>query len=163
MNRLLSLISLLCVGFANGFTSMVMKAQTQTQLQVSRRNAMKNGATFLGAIALLGAPKNSMATSLETNNPIPDNEYVPSQQARSDKIDINSAFVGDYKQLRGFFPHAAGMIASNGPYDKVSDIYKIPGITENDKKLFKEFESEFTALPAMFRQFNERINARVST
>jgi hypothetical protein len=31
-----------------------------------------------------------------------------SQQVPRDKLDINSAFVGDYKQLRGMFPHAAG-------------------------------------------------------
>jgi len=55
------------------------------------------------------------------------------------------------------------MIASNGPYNKVSDIYNIPGITENDKKLFKQYEKELIALPAMYRQFNERINGRVST
>lgn len=30
------------------------------------------------------------------------------QQAPRDKLDVNSAFVGDYKQLRGMYPHAAG-------------------------------------------------------
>lgn len=69
---------------------------------------------------------------------------------------------GDYKVLPGFFPHAAGQIASNGPYEKVSDIYKIKGLTPNDKALFKKYESAFTVNPPG-RAFDERINARVST
>jgi hypothetical protein len=58
--------------------------------------------------------------------------------------------------------HAAGKIASNGPYAKVSDIYKISGLTDNDKKLFKKYEKELSCNPPG-RVFNERINARVST
>lgn len=69
---------------------------------------------------------------------------------------------GDYKYLPGMFPHAAGKLASNGPYMKVSDIYKIPGLTDNDKQLFKKYEKFFTANPPG-RAFDERINARVST
>lgn len=61
------------------------------------------------------------------------------------------------------YPTAAGKIASNGPYNTVQDLYKIPGLTENDKKLFKKYEKEFTCLPASARTFNERINSRVST
>jgi photosystem II PsbU protein len=60
------------------------------------------------------------------------------------------------------FPHAAGKIASNGPYVSVKDIYKIEGLTENDKKLFKKYENEFTANPPG-RTFNERVNSRFST
>lgn len=90
------------------------------------------------------------------------------------------------------FPHAAGKIASNGPYEKVilstiqsffyfillssigiltqsscvskqvSDIYSIPGLTKNDKTLFKMYEDQFTVNPPG-RAFKERINARVST
>jgi len=69
---------------------------------------------------------------------------------------------GDYKVLPGFFPHAAGKIASNGPYNSVQDIYKIEGLTANDKKLFKKYERAFTVNPPG-RQTDERINARVST
>lgn len=69
---------------------------------------------------------------------------------------------GDYKQLPGMFPHAAGKIASHGPYKKVQDIYKIPDLTSNDIALFKKYESEFAVNPPG-RTFYERINARVST
>lgn len=61
----------------------------------------------------------------------------------------------DYKQFPGFYPHAAGMIASHGPYNTVSDIYKIPGITANDKAIFKKYEKELTVLPPG-RMFKER-------
>ena len=54
------------------------------------------------------------------------------------------------------------MIASHGPYAKVSDIYKIEGLTENDIKLFKKYEKEFIVNPPG-RAFDERINAREST
>lgn len=60
------------------------------------------------------------------------------------------------------YPHAAGQIASHGPYRNVKDIYAIPTVNENDKKMFKKYESEFTVNPPG-RTFNERINARVST
>jgi photosystem II PsbU protein len=69
---------------------------------------------------------------------------------------------GDYKVLPGMFPHAAGKIASNGPYNSVKDIYKIDGLTDNDKKLFKKYESAFTVNPPG-RTFKERINSRFST
>jgi photosystem II PsbU protein len=69
---------------------------------------------------------------------------------------------GDYKQFPGMFPHAAGLIASHGPYTSVKEIYKIDGITDNDKKLFKKYENEFTANPPG-RSFSERINSRFST
>ena len=49
------------------------------------------------------------------------------------------------------FPHAAGKIASNGPYGSVKDIYKIPGLTENDKKVFKMYEKDLTANKAQVR------------
>lgn len=68
----------------------------------------------------------------------------------------------DYKQLPGFYPHAAGKIASNGPYSSVKDIYNIPGITDNDKTMFKKYEKQLTVLPPG-RMFKERINQRQST
>ena len=62
----------------------------------------------------------------------------------------------------GMYPHAAGLIASHGPYETVKDIYKIKGVTANDKAMFKKYENEFTVNPPG-RMFDERINERVST
>lgn len=86
----------------------------------------------------------------------------PAQMPTGDKVDLNSAFVGDYKYFQGMYPHAAGMIASHGPYKTVKDIYKIPNLTDNDKLLFQKYEKFFTVNPPG-RVFSERINARVST
>ena len=69
---------------------------------------------------------------------------------------------GDYMDFPGMYPHAAGMIASNGPYASVSEIYNIQGLTANDKKMFKKYEKNFT-VGAPSRATEERINARVST
>jgi photosystem II PsbU protein len=60
------------------------------------------------------------------------------------------------------YPHAAGKIASNGPYKKVGDIYKIRGLSSNDLQMFRLYESQFTVNPPG-RTFNERINSRFST
>ena len=78
------------------------------------------------------------------------------------KIDVNNALVTDYKQLPGMYPHAAGQIASHGPYRSVDELFKLATATDSDKKLFKKYKSELCALPPG-RMFNERINARQST
>ena len=46
--------------------------------------------------------------------------------------------------LTWFIQYSAGKIASHGPYKKVKDIYKIPGLTDHDIALFKQYETEFT-------------------
>ena len=125
----------------------------------SRRKFFSEVVGFTGvASALITSPKPSFGISPF----LPDNEVVTSQLPRGDKIDVNGSFVDEYKKLRGMFPHAAGKIASNGPYTKVSDIYKIEGLTDNDIKMFKKYEKELIALPPG-RTFNERVNSRVST
>jgi hypothetical protein len=48
---------------------------------------------------------------------------------------INPFDQGDYKQLPGMFPHAAGQIASHGPYKSVKDVYKINSLTDEDRKV----------------------------
>ena len=95
-------------------------------------------------------------------NAISDYEMVQAQQVQPGKFDINAALVTDYKVLRGMYPHAAGQIASNGPYKKIDDIFHIPTATDNDKKLFKQYRAQLTVLPPG-RMFYERINARQST
>lgn len=122
---------------------------------------------LLGAAALLAPPSIALARGGEPRigaavNDLPDNEVPPSQLAMPGKIDVNNALVTDYKRLPGMYPHAAGLIASHGPYQSVRDLAKIPGANENDKRLFVKYASELVALPPG-RMFNERINARQST
>lgn len=128
---------------------------TRTKLNVSRRDAMLTGAALAG---ILNVPVESKAFSQQLD----DNLTEVTQLPTGGKLDLNSAYVGDYKQFRGMYPSAAGKIASNGPYSTVKDIYKIQGLKDSDVKLFKKYESNFTVNPPG-RAFTERINARVST
>ena len=68
----------------------------------------------------------------------------------------------EYKSFPGMYPHAAGLIASNGPYNTVKDIFKIKEANSNDIAMFKKYEKEFMVNPPG-RMFDERINERVST
>lgn len=75
----------------------------------------------------------------------------------------NYVVQGEYTSLPGMFPHAAGKIASHGPYKTVADIYKIPNLTDHDRQMFKKYEHLFAVNPPGRRTFDERLNARVST
>ena len=101
---------------------------------------------------LIGAEKNAIS----------DYEIVAAQQATGGRLDVNSALVTDYKRLRGMYPHAAGQIASHGPYASIAELNAIPTATAKDKALFKKYRDELVALPPG-RMFNERINGRQST
>lgn len=127
---------------------------------ISRRSVIVTGAGFiLGTLSAPG-PSHSRGTA----NPFFGEEinFEPSQQAKGDKIDINGAFVVDYKQFPGMYPSAAGKIASHGPYKKVDEIYSIPGVSDHDKMMFNKYKNELTVLPPG-RMFDERINQRQST
>ena len=132
-----------------------------TELAVSRRDVILTGLlTAAAPMAANAKQKRAMGASTTFFDDSLVNE--PAQQHTGDKLDINSAFVDEYKAFPGFFPHAAGQIASNGPYKSVKDIYKIDGLTENDKAVFKKYEGELSVNPPG-RAFDERLNARMST
>ena len=78
---------------------------------------------------------------------IPDNEVVDGQQATGGRLDLNSAYVTDYKVLRGLYPTIAGKIASHGPYKRVKDVYNMAGLTKEQGALFRKYEKEFTVNP----------------
>mmetsp|Transcript_12495 Transcript_12495/g.25953 ORF Transcript_12495/g.25953 Transcript_12495/m.25953 type:complete len:159 (-) Transcript_12495:280-756(-) len=138
---------------------------TPVRKEVKLSMATRRDVLLTGAAVLAGAATPAVAkqAGIGPDWGFIEDEVVPAQQAPSEKLDLNSAFVGDYKQFQGMFPTAAGKIASHGPYKQVSDIYKIEGLTDNDVKMFKKYQAKFTALPPHYRSFNERINARVST
>lgn len=144
---------------AMAFAPRPQTTKVQTKLDMTKRRDVL--ATGAGIVFALTRPK---AAAAGTANPFLEEEvnFEPSQMPSGDKIDINGAFVTDYKALPGFYPHAAGKIASNGPFEKVSDIYKIKGLTKNDIKVFKKYEKELAVLPPG-RMFDERLNQRQST
>jgi len=81
--------------------------------------------------------------------------------AEGGKLDVNSASVSDYKQLRGMYPGVAGKIASHGPYGSINDVYKLAEFTPAEAKTFKSNQQDFIVLPPG-RMFIERINQRQS-
>mmetsp|Transcript_35738 Transcript_35738/g.86483 ORF Transcript_35738/g.86483 Transcript_35738/m.86483 type:complete len:154 (+) Transcript_35738:136-597(+) len=148
---------LLCLlPLVSSFTTVQKIRPASSQLEAtSRRQTLE---ILTGAAAMGAFPQFANAFSQQLD----DYAFEPQQQATDGKFDLNSAFVGEYKVLRGMFPTAAGKIASHGPYKKVKDIYKIPGLTDHDIAMFKQYENEFSVhIPG--RSFYERINARVST
>jgi len=166
--KLLSVVILSMAAVSQAFVGPIIhpssiESKTSTELSanvLSRRSVLSVTSGFL--LGVHAAPKPSLARG--TANPAFEEEvnFEPSQQARGEKIDINNAFVVDYKQLPGMYPAAAGKIASHGPYQSVKDIYNIPGVTANDKAMFKKYQAELTVLPPG-RMFKERINQRQST
>mmetsp|Transcript_39198 Transcript_39198/g.73090 ORF Transcript_39198/g.73090 Transcript_39198/m.73090 type:complete len:183 (+) Transcript_39198:86-634(+) len=58
------------------------------------------------------------------------------------KVDINNASVKEYQQFKGLYPTGAAIISGSGPYRSVEDVYKLPGIADNDimKAIVKKYE-----------------------
>mmetsp|Transcript_351 Transcript_351/g.794 ORF Transcript_351/g.794 Transcript_351/m.794 type:complete len:151 (-) Transcript_351:349-801(-) len=76
----------------------------------------------------------------------------------SSKVDINNANVRVYLKMPGMYPAAAGKIVSNGPYNSVSDIFNIPGLSSKEKEVMKKYESRFVALKPSADYVIDRIN-----
>lgn len=102
---------------------------------VSRRAALTGAAA-----AALAAVAGSLPALAET-------EYanVPFLGG-SDIIDINNANVRAYAKYPGMYPTVAGLIATNGPFETVSDLYKIPGLTDLQIATLKKYEDKLVAL-----------------
>ena len=101
---------------------------TTTQLDMpsySRRDAIKQ--TLIGvstAAVIVSGPDYKSIVANAFSQQLDDYAYEPQQQATDGRWDLNSVFVGDYKAMPGMYPHAAGKIASNGPYKKVSQKFE---------------------------------------
>jgi len=151
------LVSALFLSSSMGFSPMKeTMSKTTVDIETSRREVFSTSVVSL--LGFLSLPSKSNAFSQQ----LPDDQVEESQLPTDGKIDVNNAFVGEYMQFRGMFPHAAGKIASNGPYKSISDIYKIKDLTQHDIQMFKKYQRELTVNPPG-RAFHERINARVST
>merc|ERR1711879_171207 len=102
------------------------------------------------------------ATAVALTGPLAANAMIDYEgvkyQGGSDIVDINNANVQAYRQFRGMYPTAAGLIAVNGPYKEVKDIYKIPGMPENVKEIIKKYEKQLIVLPYNEAYGIDRIN-----
>lgn len=63
-----------------------------------------------------------------------------------DQIDINNANVRAYLKYQGFYPGLAGLIVTNGPYKSVDEVFNIPEITADQKKVLEKYKSRLVAL-----------------
>jgi photosystem II PsbU protein len=72
---------------------------------------------------------------------------VPNKRPCTDsgqKIDLNNANLVAFTDCPGFYPNLARSIVSSGPYDKVEDVLKIPGLSKRQKALLKANLGTFT-------------------
>ena len=152
---LLPLLLLVCVSISSSATVTATATRLRKILTSSLIASMVVSTTISTSIH---AEEASIGPNLNT---IPSDEIVPSQLAPPNKVDINAATVDAYKKFPGMFPHAAGQIASHGPYSEVNDLFKINTATQADRALFLKYMKDFTALPPG-RMFGERLNARQS-
>jgi photosystem II PsbU protein len=126
-------------------------SSTTTTLNAERREFLSSAAAAVAAGVFLGVAAPGAA------NAIRDYENV-AYLGGSDKIDINNANVRAYLKLQGMYPSAGGKIASHGPYNSVSEIYNIPGLTGKEKDAMKKHESKFVALKPEADYVIDRIN-----
>ena len=109
------LVSLLAMT-AGAFAPMPQQKRVETALAMDRRTMLIAG---LSGLATLPAVTNAKPASTWFFDENIENVREASQMRTNGKLDLNSAFVGDYKEFVGMFPTAAGKIASNGPYSTV--------------------------------------------
>lgn len=96
----------------------------------------------------------SVAAAIYPHYPVPvlaaatspsDTEICPQFEQ---KIDLNNANIVAFQDCRGFYPTLATMIVKNGPYQKVEDVLKIPGLSDRQKALLKSQLKNFTVSEA---------------
>eukprot|EP01083_Nonionella_stella_P186430 682418_1 len=100
MIRLSHLSFILLVPKILSFAPVSTFARERTSLQVNRRGALLSVAFTVGAATPF--------TGLAFQQQLEDHLTEPTQLPNDCKLDLNSAFVGDYKKLRGMYPAAAG-------------------------------------------------------
>jgi photosystem II PsbU protein len=125
--------------------TMTLMATTETKKNtVERRAILANAAAAATALLWFGGAPPALAL----NNIPTDNEIVKEQRTVVNQLDVNNAPVADYMKYPGLYPTIAGKIASHGPYQNFSDVYKLSMLSKEEKAKIKFYEKEFTATPA---------------
>jgi photosystem II PsbU protein len=76
-----------------------------------------------------------------------------------DRIDLNNANIRSYLKLKGMYPGVASKIVSNKiPFKSIADVYNIPGLTDAEKAILKQYEDKFIVCEARPEYFIDRIN-----
>lgn len=131
---------------AAAFQSSKAAFRLNTELNADGRRA------FIGAAAAA-----AVAAVPLTANAMRDYENV-GLLGGAEQVDINNANVRVYLKMPGMYPSAAGKIVSNGPYNSVSEIYSIPGLTGEEKAVMKKYENRFVTKAQVAEYVIDRIN-----
>ncbi|MBW4551483.1 MAG: photosystem II complex extrinsic protein PsbU [Aphanocapsa sp. GSE-SYN-MK-11-07L] len=60
------------------------------------------------------------------------------------KIDLNNTNITAFSQYRGLYPTLARLIVQNAPYEKVDDVFDLPGLSDRQKELLEANADNFT-------------------
>nr|C0HJG3.1 RecName: Full=Photosystem II extrinsic protein U, chloroplastic; Short=PsbU; AltName: Full=Photosystem II 12 kDa extrinsic protein; Short=PS II complex 12 kDa extrinsic protein; AltName: Full=Protein PYP2; Flags: Precursor [Neopyropia yezoensis] len=115
--------------------STICMAAADDKPVVSRRAALTGAAA--AALAAVAGSLPALAETEYANVPFLGGSVI---------IDINNANVRAYAKYPGMYPTVAGLIATNGPFETVSDLYKIPGLTDLQIATLKKYEDKLVAL-----------------
>jgi photosystem II PsbU protein len=60
------------------------------------------------------------------------------------KIDLNNSNIRAFQKYPGLYPRLARLIIQHAPYDKVEDVFNIPGLTDVQKDVLQQSLKNFT-------------------
>lgn len=78
------------------------------------------------------------------------------------KLDLNNTNIHRFKAYRGLYPTLAKKIIANAPYRSVDEVLSIPGLSDRQKNLLKQYIADdvfaVTDPAAVFNEGADRIN-----
>jgi len=114
------------------------------------------GVLLLGCMGWLGLSQPALATTwndltisqspllaIEIRNTVDDKLATEFGQ----KLDLNNTNVRAFREYPGLYPTLARLIVTNAPFEKVEDVFKMPGLTERQKDVLKANLNNFTVSP----------------
>lgn len=113
-------------------------------------------ALFVGSLGWLGLPQNAIAAGFTDMMGSPVlavgvtyRNAVDQKLATEfgEKIDLNNTNVRAFRNYRGMYPTLARIIVENAPYEKVEEVFDIPGLSERQKDILQANVDNFAVTP----------------
>mmetsp|Transcript_11636 Transcript_11636/g.20260 ORF Transcript_11636/g.20260 Transcript_11636/m.20260 type:complete len:171 (+) Transcript_11636:101-613(+) len=123
--------------------SVTAEAKTET----SRRQFAAAGAALLGA---LFADKAFAYTSAD--------ERVAGLGGDLNNIDLNNVNVSVFRNFPGMYPNVARKVLAGAPYKDVQEVYSKANLNDQQKDVFKKYESRFFVTEEDYSLGNDRLN-----
>ena len=60
------------------------------------------------------------------------------------KVDLNNTNIRAFLEYPGLYPTLAGKLIAGGPYERVGDVLKLPGLSERQSATLKKYLDKFT-------------------